>query len=154
MMHRSSSWTSKTSCALRPTSPGGLKSGRRQRRSSTTGRLLQRRSDRVDTFWSSLLKSGLSSSFYDRKSAVHEALCDNVDTRTAMEEMRLLVSQSNSYIASRKNAKMRPNRMLVESIACYLTSILKVSVWPSSLVKGLVYETLRLQLTGRRRRRL
>lgn len=66
-------------------------------------------------------------SFYDRKSAVHEALCDNMDTRTAMEEMRVLVGQSNSYIASRKNAKLRPNRMLVESIAVYLTNMMKVS---------------------------
>lgn len=69
----------------------------------------------------------LLSSFYDRKSAVHEALCDNVDTRTTMEEMRVLVGQSNSYIASRKSAKLRPNRMLMESIAVYLTNMLKVS---------------------------
>ncbi|XP_076591244.1 cysteine--tRNA ligase, cytoplasmic isoform X1 [Chaetodon auriga] len=68
----------------------------------------------------------LNNSFYDRKSAIHKALCDNVDTRTAMEEMRVLVSQSNSYIASRKNAKLRPNRMLVESIAVYLTNMLKI----------------------------
>uniref|UniRef100_A0A3Q0QZ32 Cysteine--tRNA ligase, cytoplasmic n=1 Tax=Amphilophus citrinellus TaxID=61819 RepID=A0A3Q0QZ32_AMPCI len=69
----------------------------------------------------------LNNSFCDRKSAVHEALCDNVDTRTAMEEMRMLVSHTNSYIASRKNAKLRPNRMLMESIATYLTNMLKVS---------------------------
>ncbi len=80
-------------------------------------------------------------SFYDRKSAVHEALCDNVDTRTAMEEMRMLVGQSNSYIASRKSAKLRPNRMLVESIAVYLTNMLKVSkilqiLSSSSLAEG------------------
>ncbi|XP_035538198.1 cysteine--tRNA ligase, cytoplasmic isoform X1 [Morone saxatilis] len=68
----------------------------------------------------------LNNSFYNRKSAVHEALCDNVDTRTAMEEMRVLVSQSNSYIASRKSAKLRPNRMLMESIAVYLTNMLKI----------------------------
>lgn len=68
------------------------------------------------------------SSFCDRKSAIHEALCDNVDTRTTMEEIRVLVSQSNSYIASRKNAKLRPNRMLLESIAMYLTDMLKVSL--------------------------
>ncbi|XP_034039211.1 cysteine--tRNA ligase, cytoplasmic [Thalassophryne amazonica] len=68
----------------------------------------------------------LNNGFYDRKSAVHEALCDNVDTRTAMEEMRALVSQSNTYIASRKSAKLRPNRMLVESIAVYLTNMLKI----------------------------
>lgn len=58
---------------------------------------------------------------------MHEALCDNVDTRAAMEEMRLLVSQSNSYMASRKNARSRPNRMLMESIASYLSAMLKVS---------------------------
>ncbi|XP_042372708.1 cysteine--tRNA ligase, cytoplasmic-like, partial [Plectropomus leopardus] len=68
----------------------------------------------------------VSSSFYDRKSAVHEALCDNMDTRIAMEEMRQLVSQSNSYIASKKSAKLRPNRMLMESIAVYLTSMMKI----------------------------
>ncbi|XP_028298741.1 cysteine--tRNA ligase, cytoplasmic isoform X1 [Gouania willdenowi] len=68
----------------------------------------------------------LNNSFYDRKSAVHAALCDNVDTRTTMEEMRVLVSQSNSYIASRKSAKLRPNRLLLESIASYLTSMMKI----------------------------
>ncbi|XP_017296145.1 cysteine--tRNA ligase, cytoplasmic isoform X2 [Kryptolebias marmoratus] len=68
----------------------------------------------------------LNDSFYDRKSAVHQALCDNVDTRTAMEEMRVLVSQSNSYIANRKSTKLMPNRMLLESIAMYLTNMLKI----------------------------
>lgn len=50
-----------------------------------------------------------------------------MDTRTAMEEMRVLVSHSNTYIASRKSAKLRPNRMLLESIAAYLTDMLKVN---------------------------
>uniref|UniRef100_A0A3Q3W390 Cysteine--tRNA ligase, cytoplasmic n=1 Tax=Mola mola TaxID=94237 RepID=A0A3Q3W390_MOLML len=68
----------------------------------------------------------LNDSFYDRKSAVHKALCDNVDTRTAMEEMRVLVSQSNSYIAGRKSTRLQPNRMLLESIAAYLTDMLKI----------------------------
>ncbi|XP_071403162.1 cysteine--tRNA ligase, cytoplasmic isoform X1 [Centroberyx affinis] len=66
----------------------------------------------------------LNNCFYERKSAVHEALCDNVDTRAAMEEMRALVGQSNTYIASRKSAKLQPNRLLVESIAVYLTKML------------------------------
>ncbi|XP_068616701.1 cysteine--tRNA ligase, cytoplasmic [Brachionichthys hirsutus] len=68
----------------------------------------------------------LNNSFYDRKSAIHDALCDNIDTRTAMVEMRVLVSHSNSYIASRKSAKLRPNRMLVEGIALCLTNMLKI----------------------------
>ncbi|MED6294779.1 Cysteine--tRNA ligase, cytoplasmic, partial [Characodon lateralis] len=68
----------------------------------------------------------LNNSFYDRKSAVHQALCDNVDTRTAVEEMRVLVSHSNSYVAGRKSSKLRPNRLLLKSIATYLTNMLKI----------------------------
>lgn len=65
-------------------------------------------------------------SFYDKKAAVHEALCDNVDTRTALEEMRALVSQCNLYMAARKAARRRPSRTLLESVALYLTHMLKV----------------------------
>lgn len=66
------------------------------------------------------------SSFYEKKESVHEALCDNIDTRTALEEMRALVGQSNTYMAARKSAKLLPNRMLLESIAHYLTDMFKV----------------------------
>uniref|UniRef100_A0A8C6T3B8 Cysteine--tRNA ligase, cytoplasmic n=1 Tax=Neogobius melanostomus TaxID=47308 RepID=A0A8C6T3B8_9GOBI len=68
----------------------------------------------------------LNNSFYERKRLVHVALCDNMDTRTALEEMRVLVGHSNSYIANRKSAKLRPNRLLLEGIATYLTYMLKV----------------------------
>ncbi|KAE8605894.1 hypothetical protein XENTR_v10010505 [Xenopus tropicalis] len=68
----------------------------------------------------------LNSCFYSKKAAVHEALCDNIDTRTVMEEMRSLVSQCNSYIASRKAAKQPPNRLLLRSVSSYLTAMLKV----------------------------
>ncbi|XP_011285391.1 LOW QUALITY PROTEIN: cysteine--tRNA ligase, cytoplasmic [Felis catus] len=71
-------------------------------------------------------ESELNKSFYDKKTAVHEALCDNVDTRTVLEEMRALVSQCNLYMAARKAARRRPNRALLESIARYLTHMLKV----------------------------
>lgn len=67
-------------------------------------------------------------SFYDKKTAVHEALCDNIDTRTVMEEMRALVSQCNLYMAARKAERRRPNRALLENIAMYLTHMLKVSL--------------------------
>lgn len=88
------------------------------------------------------------SSFHDRKSAVHQALCDNVDTRTAMEEMRVLVGQSNSYIAGRKSAKLKPNRLLLEGIAVYLTDMLKVSFCrqrPSAQDAGEEHHTRRKQ---------
>ncbi|XP_047372748.1 cysteine--tRNA ligase, cytoplasmic isoform X1 [Sciurus carolinensis] len=68
----------------------------------------------------------LNKNFYDKKRAVHEALCDNVDTRTVMEEMRALVSQCNLYMAARKATRRRPNRALLESIAVYLTHMLKI----------------------------
>ncbi|VTJ82501.1 cysteine--tRNA ligase, cytoplasmic isoform X1 [Marmota monax] len=68
----------------------------------------------------------LNKNFYDKKRAVHEALCDNVDTRTVMEEMRALVSQCNLYMAARKAARRRPNRALLESVAVYLTHMLKI----------------------------
>lgn len=57
---------------------------------------------------------------------MHEALCDNVDTRTVLEEMRALVGQCNLYMAARKAARRRPNRALLGSIARYLTHMLKV----------------------------
>uniref|UniRef100_A0A0E9UKT8 Uncharacterized protein n=1 Tax=Anguilla anguilla TaxID=7936 RepID=A0A0E9UKT8_ANGAN len=40
--------------------------------------------------------------------------------------MRALVSQSNTYVASRKAGKLAPNRMLLKSVACYLTDMLKM----------------------------
>ncbi|OXB63563.1 hypothetical protein ASZ78_008839 [Callipepla squamata] len=68
----------------------------------------------------------LNKNFYDKKAAIHEALCDNVDTRSVLEEMRSLVSQSNSYIAAKKSARQMPNRLLLENISCYLTQMLKI----------------------------
>ncbi|XP_049637157.1 cysteine--tRNA ligase, cytoplasmic isoform X2 [Suncus etruscus] len=68
----------------------------------------------------------LNHCFYDKKAAVHEALCDNVDTRSALEEMRALVSQCNLYMAARKAQRRRPNRALLETVARYLTHMLKV----------------------------
>ncbi|KAM5138233.1 cysteine--tRNA ligase, cytoplasmic [Mantella aurantiaca] len=68
----------------------------------------------------------LNNSFHAKKASVHSALCDNIDTRSVMEEMRSLVNQSNAYIASKKAAKLPPNRMLLESVSTYLTSMLKI----------------------------
>lgn len=44
--------------------------------------------------------------------------------------MRALVGQCNLYMAARKAARRRPHRVLLESIAHYLTHMLKVS-WPA-----------------------
>ena len=84
-------------------------------------------------------------SFYERKAAVHAALCDNVDTRSTMEEMRALVTQSNTYIASRKSSKLQPNRMLMKSIALYLTDMLKVRESLCSIPGGVFIHCTLLQ---------
>uniref|UniRef100_A0A2R8N507 Cysteine--tRNA ligase, cytoplasmic n=1 Tax=Callithrix jacchus TaxID=9483 RepID=A0A2R8N507_CALJA len=68
----------------------------------------------------------LNKNFYDKKTEIHKALCDNVDTRTVMEEMRALVSQCNLYMAARKAVRGRPSRALLENIALYLTHMLKI----------------------------
>nr|XP_054380101.1 cysteine--tRNA ligase, cytoplasmic isoform X4 [Pongo abelii] len=68
----------------------------------------------------------LNKNFYDKKTAIHKALCDNVDTRTVTEEMRALVSQCNLYMAARKAVRKRPNQALLENIALYLTHMLKI----------------------------
>ncbi|XP_032124349.1 cysteine--tRNA ligase, cytoplasmic isoform X7 [Sapajus apella] len=68
----------------------------------------------------------LNKNFYDKKTEIHKALCDNVDTRTVMEEMRALVSQCNLYMAAQKAVRRRPSRALLENIALYLTHMLKI----------------------------
>uniref|UniRef100_A0A8C5SZS3 Cysteine--tRNA ligase, cytoplasmic n=1 Tax=Laticauda laticaudata TaxID=8630 RepID=A0A8C5SZS3_LATLA len=73
-----------------------------------------------------LFLSSCARFFYDKKKAVHEALCDNIDTRTVLEELRSLVSQCNSYNAAKKTSRQMPNRMLLENISIYLTHIFKV----------------------------
>ncbi|XP_059608500.1 cysteine--tRNA ligase, cytoplasmic [Phlebotomus argentipes] len=57
------------------------------------------------------------------KEAVHEALCDNIDTRSVLDHVRSLVAQSNIYI--RDNPK-RLNRCLLRRIAAYVTDLLHV----------------------------
>lgn len=84
-------------------------------------------------------------SFSEKKTSVHEALCDNIDTRLALEEMRALVGQSNTYMADRRSAKLPPNRMLLQSIALYLTDMLKVARQKSSYIKLDIIDTLMQQ---------
>ncbi|XP_069079114.1 cysteine--tRNA ligase, cytoplasmic isoform X1 [Pleurodeles waltl] len=68
----------------------------------------------------------LNKCFFDKKAAIHEALCDNIDTRTVMEEMRSLVSQCNSYIAHKKTTRQMASRMLLKTISSYITHMFKI----------------------------
>uniref|UniRef100_A0A8C4R1K5 Cysteine--tRNA ligase, cytoplasmic n=2 Tax=Eptatretus burgeri TaxID=7764 RepID=A0A8C4R1K5_EPTBU len=64
--------------------------------------------------------------FQAMKDTVHTALCDNLDTRTALEEMRALVGHCNSYMATAKSAKRPVSKCLLKNVAVYLTDMLKI----------------------------
>ena len=53
---------------------------------------------------------------------------DNVDTRSAMDSIRELVSAGNTYISSSRKTQRTPNRALLLNIATYITDLLKVSL--------------------------
>ncbi|XP_071954766.1 cysteine--tRNA ligase, cytoplasmic-like [Antedon mediterranea] len=68
----------------------------------------------------------LNNSYYEGKTKIHQSLCDSIDTRSAMEAMRLLITQCNIYIQEKRSSKQVPNAKLLEGIAKYLTRLMKV----------------------------
>ncbi|XP_028403156.1 cysteine--tRNA ligase, cytoplasmic-like [Dendronephthya gigantea] len=68
----------------------------------------------------------LERSFHEKKCDVHSALCDSIDTPTALAQMQSLVKLTNIYIASKKQANESPNHQLLENIAKYITDMLRV----------------------------
>ncbi|XP_076805672.1 cysteine--tRNA ligase, cytoplasmic-like isoform X1 [Clavelina lepadiformis] len=68
----------------------------------------------------------LSEIFVQHQQNVHDALCDNVDTRTALDHLRQLVTASNTYLASSHKNKTPPNSQLLKNIAKYITWMFKV----------------------------
>lgn len=62
--------------------------------------------------------------FNAAKDNVHKALCDNVDTRTALDVIRELVTGCNIYI--RDNAKTGVNKLLLRRIGEYVTDLLHI----------------------------
>lgn len=69
----------------------------------------------------------LQTKFSDAKKSVHEALCDNVDTRTALDVIRDLVTQSNIYMRDVATAAATPvNALLLRRIALYVTDLLHI----------------------------
>ncbi|BFZ05121.1 hypothetical protein BsWGS_08159 [Bradybaena similaris] len=68
----------------------------------------------------------LNEKLLQKRQAVHEALCDNVDTRTAMENIRELISSGNSYISLARSQQRQPNRTLLLNTASYITDLLRI----------------------------
>ncbi|VEN48505.1 unnamed protein product [Callosobruchus maculatus] len=64
----------------------------------------------------------LNDKFLDVKDSVHAALCDNVDTRGALDSLRDMVTSSNIYLRERKP----PNMLLLKDIAGYVTKMLTI----------------------------
>ncbi|XP_042908111.1 cysteine--tRNA ligase, cytoplasmic [Parasteatoda tepidariorum] len=68
----------------------------------------------------------LFSTFQQKQAGVHESLCDNIDTRSALENIRDLITASNIYISSRKSKQLQCNRKVLANIMSYITKILKM----------------------------
>lgn len=66
----------------------------------------------------------LSFKFYETKRNVHAALCDNIDTKSALDAIREIISNANIYI--REVSTTDINAQLLEDIAIYITNLLKI----------------------------
>jgi len=65
----------------------------------------------------------LNERFSAIKKQVHLALCDSIDTPTAMEHVRQLISATNIYMNSTTTT---PNRLLLRNIASYITRLITI----------------------------
>lgn len=65
----------------------------------------------------------LSEKFQVARKSVHAALCDNIDTKSALDAIREIISQSNVYI---RDNPSELNAQLLEQIAIYITDLLQV----------------------------
>ncbi|KAH8348148.1 hypothetical protein KR084_004837 [Drosophila pseudotakahashii] len=69
------------------------------------------------------VEAALQKKFASSQVQVHAALCDNIDTRSALDAIRELVSASNVYI---RDNKARLNSLLLRNVATYITDLLHV----------------------------
>nr|CAD7196689.1 unnamed protein product [Timema douglasi] len=60
------------------------------------------------------------------KNSVHNALCDNVDTRTALDALRELIGNVNIYLRDKRVSGQEGNYILLRDIGTYVTWIFKV----------------------------
>lgn len=67
----------------------------------------------------------LLATFHEKKTAIHRALCDSINTPAAMKEITNLISTSNTYMNSFYNSPDY-NHVLVKDIAGYITNLLKI----------------------------
>lgn len=83
--------------------------------------LRQRKSDEMVKF--NAVDLELSEKLIVAKKSVHAALCDNIDTKSALDAIRELISNSNIYIRDNHSTA---NVQLLEDIASYITNLLQI----------------------------
>uniref|UniRef100_T1E1M8 Cysteine--tRNA ligase, cytoplasmic n=1 Tax=Cupiennius salei TaxID=6928 RepID=T1E1M8_CUPSA len=66
----------------------------------------------------------LNKMFLDKRKGVHEALCDNVDTRSALDYIHELIRNANKYMSKNKGSQIE--RKLLEEILSYVMKMLKI----------------------------
>ncbi|XP_047120743.1 cysteine--tRNA ligase, cytoplasmic isoform X1 [Schistocerca piceifrons] len=68
----------------------------------------------------------LSERFLATRDGVHAALCDNIDTRTALDHVRELVAVCNVYQRNCRSVGRESNCVLLWDIASYITKLMKI----------------------------
>lgn len=71
-------------------------------------------------------ETALNAKFQEMRAGVHTSLCDNIDTRSALECLRNVVYDCNVYMQAKKNSRSSPNAVLLRNIAEYITGIFRV----------------------------
>ncbi|XP_076646851.1 cysteine--tRNA ligase, cytoplasmic [Halictus rubicundus] len=64
----------------------------------------------------------LNTKFSNAKHSVHNALCDNIDTRSALDAIRDIVTHCNIYM----NQVKQPNTLLLRDVAVYITKMFTI----------------------------
>jgi len=68
----------------------------------------------------------LQNSFMEKKNQIHLALCDSIDTASALQLMQALAKQAHIYTGQMRQAEQTPNHSVLRSIGKYLTRMLKI----------------------------
>ncbi|GIY91364.1 cysteine--tRNA ligase, cytoplasmic [Caerostris extrusa] len=68
----------------------------------------------------------LYSVFQQKQASVHESLCDNIDTRGALESIHDLITSSNIYMNTKKSNLLPCNRKVLTNIMSYILKMLKI----------------------------
>lgn len=64
----------------------------------------------------------LNEKFYHARDLIHDALCDNIDTRSTLDAIRDLVTHCNIYVKEIK----QPNTLLLRDVAVYVTKMFTI----------------------------